>query len=203
MNEETPKTASDTAETAAPVRKEGSGVFKSQDIAPQKMSKFATSAVSNTAVERQAEDKSVAGTYVGPTQQAPDGGVYVGPEQTAGAGGVYIGPQQEGSADGMYIGPADEPGDNSVHIGAEPEIPAPDPVESKMEELRVSMEQVEDMRQGIERRQAEVDQKMQEAEAMIAKIVRISETLLVDDRLRKRIDATIARTRGLRRGIKN
>jgi hypothetical protein len=43
---------------------------------------------------------------------------------------------------------------------------------------------------------------MKEAEVMLAKIVRLSEALLVDDRLRKRIEATIARTRGLRRGIK-
>jgi len=202
MTEETPKKTPEGAESAPP-RKEGSGVFKSQDIAPQKMSKFANSAVSDKAVERGAQEKPLEGTYVGPSQQAPDAGVYVGPEQTAGAGGVYVGPEQGSGADGMYIGPSAEPGDSSVHIGAEPESPAVDPVEAQMEELRESMAQVEEMRQSIEQRQAEVDQKMQEAEAMLAKVAKINESLVVDDRLRKRIEATIARTRGLRRGIKD
>lgn len=202
MTEETPKTHAD-AEGAPATRKEGSGVFKSQDIAPQKMSKFANSAVSDKAVERGVDGKSADGTYVGPAQKAADGGVYVGPEQEAGAGGVYVGPQQDAGPDGMYIGPSDEPGDNSVHIGAEPDVPTVDPVEAKMDELRESMAQVEEMRASIEQRQAEVDQKMQEAEAMLAKVAKINESLVVDDRLRKRIEATIARTRGLKRNIRD
>lgn len=201
MNDETPKKTVDAPDAAAPPRKEGLGVFKSQDIAPQKMSKFANSAVSDKAVERSAEEPRPNSTYVGPMQKAPEGGVYVGPEQEVGEGGVYVGPQQEASADGLYVGPSAEPGDNSVHIGAEPESPV-DPVATKMEELQQSMAQVEEMRQNIEQRQAEVDQKMQEAEVMLAKVVRLSESLLVDDSLRKRIEATIARTRGLRRGVK-
>ena len=203
MSEETSTNKPESSETGTPARKEGSGVFKSQDIAPQKMSKFANSAVSSKAVERGEQPTPVDGRYIGPEQKAPDGGVYVGPEQEAGQGGVYVGPAQAGPDGGVYIGPTDEPAENSVHIGAEPEVPQVDPVESQMEELRESMVQVEEMRQSIEQRQAEVDQKMQEAEAMLAKVAKINESLTVDDALRKRIEATMARTRGLRRNVKN
>jgi hypothetical protein len=203
MSEETPKNKSQAVDPATTTRKEGSGVFKSQDIAPQKMSKFANSAVSDKAVQRDEGAAAAVGRYIGPEQQVQEGGVYVGPSQEPGAGGVYVGPEQAAADGGMYIGPSAEPGTNSVHIGAEPESPKEDPVEAQMEELRESMAQVEEMRQSIEQRQAEVDQKMQAAEAMLAKVAKINESLTVDDRLRKRIEATIARTRGLRRSVKN
>lgn len=188
MNEETSINTSAPAEAEATARKESSGVFKSKDIAPQKMNRFTNSVVSDKAVERDPEQGRGQGLYIGPEQETAEGGVYVGPEQAAVDGGVYV-------------GPSDQPGDNSVHIGAEPEVPV-DPIKTQMEELQQSMAEVEQMRQSIEQRQAEVDQKMREAEVILEKIARISETLNVDDQLRKRIEATIARTRGLRRTIR-
>lgn len=70
------------AASGTATRKDGSGVFKSQDIAPQKMSKFANSAVSSKAVERGDQPAPVDGRYIGPEQKAADGGVYV--ESTGG-----------------------------------------------------------------------------------------------------------------------
>jgi hypothetical protein len=53
--------------------------------------------------------------------------------------------------------------------------------------------------QSIEQRRAQIEETYQKAEAMLAEAQRISASLQVGDALRQRIEATIARTRGLRK----
>jgi len=53
--------------------------------------------------------------------------------------------------------------------------------------------------QSIEQRRVQIEETYQKAEAMLAEAQRITASLQVGDALRERIEATIARTRGLRK----
>jgi ribosome-associated translation inhibitor RaiA len=70
-----------------------------------------------------------------------------------------------------------------------------------LEELEQSVAKVGEMMEAVEAQRAAVEAKFQEAEQMLQQVTKVKEFLSVDDRLRERIRATVARTAGLRRGL--
>ena len=64
--------------------------------------------------------------------------------------------------------------------------------------LEASLAKVEETVQSIEQRRVQIEETYQKAEAMLAEAHRISASLQLGDALRERIEATVARTRGLR-----
>jgi hypothetical protein len=78
---------------------------------------------------------------------------------------------------------------------AEASLPAPpDPAE----DLRAAAQRAEAIVESIAAREAKIEESCRKAEAMLNELVRVKESLTFDDALRRRIDATVARTRGLR-----
>jgi hypothetical protein len=77
-----------------------------------------------------------------------------------------------------------------------PPVPTADEPESVLE---ASLAKVEETVQSIEQRRAQIEETYHKAEAMLAEAQRITASLQVGDALRERIEATIARTRGLRK----
>lgn len=71
---------------------------------------------------------------------------------------------------------------------------APDPAE----ELRAAAQKAEAIVESIAEREAKIEESYRKAEAMLNEVERIKESLTFDDALRRRIEATVARTRGLR-----
>ncbi len=78
---------------------------------------------------------------------------------------------------------------------AEASLPSvPDPAE----DLRAAAQKAEAIVESIAEREAKIEESYRKAEAMLHEVERIKESLTFDDALRRRIEATVARTRGLR-----
>jgi ABC-type enterochelin transport system substrate-binding protein len=101
---------------------------------------------------------------------------------------------------------------NEVYVGAVPEA-APDEVfigqtadtvvlpEQKVEALQETLAKADALVESFEQRQAKLTEVYDQAEKMLEEVSRIKEALTFDNKLRERIEATIARTKNLRRGV--
>ena len=152
---------------------ENAGIFKSSGVTTHKLDSFSNSAVSTHAVQH--EEEAVAGNK------------------------VFVGFVPDDGLNQVHIGAADEPvrgdgpdADTASVLASEP---------SKLEELEQSVAKVGEMMEAVEAQRAAVEAKFQEAEQMLQQVTKVKEFLSVDDRLRERIRATVARTAGLRRGL--
>ncbi len=101
---------------------------------------------------------------------------------------------------------------NEVYVGAVPEA-IPDEVfigqtadtvvlpEQKVEALQETLAKADALVESFEQRQAKLTEVYDQAEKMLEEVSRIKEALTFDNKLRERIEATIARTKNLRRGV--
>jgi predicted nuclease with TOPRIM domain len=101
---------------------------------------------------------------------------------------------------------------NEVYVGAVPEA-TPDEVfigqtadtvvlpEQKVEALQETLAKADALVESFEQRQAKLTEVYDQAEKMLEEVSRIKEALTFDNKLRERIEATIARTKNLRRGV--
>ena len=137
------------------------GVFKSAEMAPHKLNPGTNSAVSDVAVDRDAEVLS----HHSVDSPAP-------PQATA------IPSEDSGAAAVMQA------------------------ATSASDQLQASVAKADAAIRSIEERQMELEESFQKAEAMVAEVARVSASMSLNDDLRKRIAATIKRTRGLREHLK-
>ncbi|MGA0055064.1 MAG: hypothetical protein ACO3JI_08550 [Steroidobacteraceae bacterium] len=142
------------------VRPDESGVLKSADSAPQRMSEFVNSAISGSAVARS---------------------------------------EVEIQKNEVYVGTAPEVTPNEVFVGQTPETQKPE--ERKVDALQETLAKADAIVESFEQRQAKLADVYDQAEKMLEEVSRIKEALTFDNKLRERIEATIARTKGLRRGV--
>jgi len=101
---------------------------------------------------------------------------------------------------------------NEVYVGAVPEA-TPDEVfvgqtsdglvlqEQKVEALQETLAKADALVESFEQRQTKLAEVYDQAEKMLEEVSRIKEALTFDNKLRERIEATIARTKNLRRGV--
>jgi predicted nuclease with TOPRIM domain len=101
---------------------------------------------------------------------------------------------------------------NEVYVGAVPEA-TPDEVfigqtadtvvlpEQKVEALQETLAKADALVESFEQRQAKLTEVYDQAEKMLEEVSRIKEALTFDNKMRERIEATIARTKNLRRGV--
>jgi hypothetical protein len=152
---------------------EKTGIFKSSGISTHKLDPHSNSAVSNHAVQHDDE-------LLVPNK-------------------VFVGFNPDGGINKVHVGSSDEP----VRGDAEQleDAPLPEPPKTKMEELEESVAKVGEMMEAVEAQRAAVEAKFMEAEQMLQQVTKVKEFLTVDDRLRDRIRATVARTAGLRKGL--
>jgi hypothetical protein len=152
---------------------EKTGIFKSSGISTHKLDPHSNSAVSNHAVQHDDE-------LLVPNK-------------------VFVGFNPDGGINKVHVGSSDEP----VRGDAEQleDEPLPEPPKTKMEELEESVAKVGEMMEAVEAQRAAVEAKFMEAEQMLQQVTKVKEFLTVDDRLRDRIRATVARTAGLRKGL--
>ena len=152
---------------------EKTGIFKSSGVSTHKLDPHSNSAVSTHAVQH--DDEPVVGNK------------------------VFVGFNPDAGFNKVHIGSADEPvrGDGE-HLD---DVPPPEPPKSKMDELEESVAKVGEMMEAVEAQRAAVEAKFMEAEQMLQQVTKVKEFLTVDDRLRDRIRATVARTAGLRKGL--
>jgi hypothetical protein len=136
-------------------------LFKSSEVAVQRLNSATNSAVSDVALSRGIEEI--------PTGEWVDKAVP------------------------SAIPPSAQP---EVDPSAVTPVPTPDEPETALE---ASLAKVEETVQSIEQRRAQIEETYHKAEAMLAEAQRITASLQVGDALRERIEATIARTRGLRK----
>ena len=137
------------------------GVFKSAEMAPHKLNPGTNSAVSDVAVDRDAELASHHAVDSPAQPQAP--AVPSGDSGTAAIEQV---------------------------------------VSSATDQLQASVAKADAAIRSIEERQVALEESFQKAEAMVAEVARMSASMSLNDDLRKRIAATIKRTRGLREHLK-
>lgn len=141
-------------------RPDESGILKSANSGPQRMSEFVNSAVSDSAVSRA--------------------------EVEIQKNEVYVGAAPEAVADEVFIGQA-------------PTVAGPQ--EQKVEALQETLAKADAIVESLEQRQAKLADVYDQAEKMLEEVSRIKEALTFDNKLRDRIEATIARTKNLRRGV--
>lgn len=92
-------------------------------------------------------------------------------------------------------GPRPGPANGAELETVEPAMAAvPDPAE----DLRAAAQKAEAIVESLAEREAKIEESYRKAEAMLNEVERIKESLTFDDALRRRIEATIARTRSLR-----
>jgi len=96
---------------------------------------------------------------------------------------------------------SDRPVSRSPEVRVSNEIEPISPQE-KLENLQVSIDKAEDMLASAEKRQEKIEGILQKSELLLEQVSRINEALTLDDSLRQRIDATLARTKNLRRELK-
>jgi flagellar biosynthesis/type III secretory pathway protein FliH len=137
------------------------GVFKSAEMAPHKLAPGTNSAVSDVAVDRDAESVS---------HHSVDSPAQPQPSAT---------PSEDSSV------PAIVQAANSA-----------------TDQLQASVAKADAAIRSIEERQMALEESFQKAEAMVAEVARVSASMSLNDELRKRIAATIQRTRGLREHLK-
>jgi hypothetical protein len=101
---------------------------------------------------------------------------------------------------------------NQVHVGATPTIvpnevfvgQSPDTSteeDTKVDALQDTLAKADALVESFEQRQAKLAEVYDQAEKMLEEVSRIKEALTFDNKLRERIEATIARTKNLRRGV--
>jgi predicted nuclease with TOPRIM domain len=73
--------------------------------------------------------------------------------------------------------------------------------EQKVEALQETLAKADALVESFEQRQAKLTEVYDQAEKMLEEVSRIKEALTFDNKLRERIEATIARTKNLRRGV--
>ena len=88
---------------------------------------------------------------------------------------------------------------NEVFIGQVPEAQKPE--EQKVDALQETLAKADAIVESFEQRQAKLAEVYDQAEKMLEEVSRIKEALTFDNKLRERIEATIARTKNLRRGV--
>lgn len=151
---------SDKKNTEDQFRADDSGILKSTNSGPQRMSEFVNSAVSDTAVVRSEVETQKNEVYAGATPEAVP---------------------------------------NEVFIGQVPEAQKPE--EQKVDALQETLAKADAIVESFEQRQAKLAEVYDQAEKMLEEVSRIKEALTFDNKLRERIEATIARTKNLRRGV--
>jgi len=152
---------------------ESSELFKSSGMTPHKVDAFSNSAVSGHAVDHLDAE---------PVENK-----------------VFVGFEPHALKDDLHVGSAPQ-GSDQVHVGNSPEAVAPDTY-SAMDELDASVRKAEQMMQAVEAQRAEVESKLQEAQLMLQQVEQIKAFISVDDSLRNRINATVARTASLRSAV--
>lgn len=157
------------------------GIFRSNTHQPQKLDEALGSAVSSSAVEQVAE--------VAPAQQ-----LYVGPAVDAVPDQVHV-----GAADHVITGPT---------VGGLDEVPHPviekaALLDTKVEQTSAALDQVNDMMQTVQARQAELEQSYAQAQQMLHEVEKVHAALTVNDRLRHRIEETLRRTNELKAKLGN
>ena len=100
----------------------------------------------------------------------------------------------------VYVGATPAAVPNEVFVGQTPEAPKPE--EKKVEALQETLAKADALVESFEQRQAKLTEVYDQAEKMLEEVSRIKEALTFDNKLRERIEATIARTKNLRRGVK-
>lgn len=151
-----------------------SGVFKSSESTPQKMSAFTNSAVSDTAVDRAPEE--------------------VRHDE------VFAGDEPEPKRDQVFLGNEPQKSSDEVFIGAEP-IAATDE-QPALQEAAKQLSKMDTLVQEAEERRQQLDVAYREAEQMIEKVNELSKAMVLDDALRDRLNQTVARTKSLRAGMR-
>jgi len=152
-------------------RPDESGILKSTKSGPQRMSEFVNSAVSDGAVQRS--------------------------ELEIQKNEVYIGEAPAMRPNEVCVGASPESAPNEVFIG---QAPAPSaPHEQTVEALQETLAKADAIVESFEQRQARLADIYDQAEKMLEEVARIKEALTFDNKLRERIEATIARTKNLRR----
>lgn len=149
------------------------GVLKSTSSGPQRMNQFTNSAVSDSAVDRAAVGFQKNEVYIGDAPALSQNEVYVGEAPAVSPNEVFIGQVPEPITDG------------SVQVDA----------------LQESLKKADAIVESFAERQAHLADAYNKAEKMLEEVTRIKEALTFDDKLRERIEATIARTKSLRRGV--
>lgn len=99
----------------------------------------------------------------------------------------------------IYLGHTPEVVPNEVYVGQTPERSSGDA--AHVEELQETLKKADAIVESFEERQAQLAEAYDKAEKMLEEVARIKDALTFDDRLRERIEATIARTKNLRRGV--
>ena len=143
-------------------KSEVAGVFKSAGVSLHTIAPGSNSAISNVAVEREAEASFSA-------------------EHVHGLTGDALPTLSVAAADSVF--PAGG-------------------IEKVAEELRATMAKVDTTVQAIEARNAELELSVQKAQALLDDVSRVGAALSLNDDLRKRIEATIRRTRALQDNLK-
>lgn len=99
----------------------------------------------------------------------------------------------------LYVGHAPDAGPNEVYVGASPEPVSGEA--TQVEALQETLKKADAIVESFEERQAKLADAYDKAEKMLEEVTRIKESLTFDNKLRERIEATIARTKNLRRGV--
>ncbi len=98
----------------------------------------------------------------------------------------------------IFVGSSPDVTPNEVFVGQ-----APDPLtpqQQQVETLQDTLAKADAIVESFEQRQAKLAETYDQAEKMLEEVTRIKEALTFDNKLRERIEATIARTKSLRRG---
>jgi len=154
-------------------RPDETSVLKSANSGPQRMSEFVNSAVSDGAVERSEIEIQKNEVYVGE-------GAQIRPNE------VYVGTAPQVTPDEVFVGQ-----------GPDPRMPQ----QQQVEALQDTLAKADAIVESFEQRQAKLAEAYDQAEKMLEEVARIKEALTFDSKLRERIEATIARTKSLRRGV--
>lgn len=88
---------------------------------------------------------------------------------------------------------------NEVFVGQTPDTSTAE--DTKVEALQDTLAKADALVESFEQRQAKLAEAYDQAEKMLEEVSRIKEALTFDNKLRERIEATIARTKNLRRGV--
>ncbi|MEN9526306.1 MAG: hypothetical protein RLY56_257 [Pseudomonadota bacterium] len=99
----------------------------------------------------------------------------------------------------VYVGASPEAVPNEVFVGHTPEPLKLE--ENKVDALQETLAKADAIVESFEQRQAKLTEVYDQAEKMLEEVSRIKEALTFDNKLRERIEATIARTKNLRRGV--
>ena len=99
----------------------------------------------------------------------------------------------------VYVGASSKGVPNEVFVGQVPDVQQPE--EQKVDALQETLAKADAIVESFEQRQAKLAEVYDQAEKMLEEVSRIKEALTFDNKLRERIEATIARTKNLRRGV--